>query len=677
MVTYTRMSKVLALSIVVAIGAASTELHAQNAEEQSLRVGLYQNKPKLFRDHRGHPAGFFVEILEAMSAEEGWAIEYVDCHWKQCLEMLDSGQLDLMPDVALSPERARRFDFHDVAVVDSFSRVYAPSSAQFERLSDLAGKRMAVLEGSVQQDELRTKNNLLDDKMELVVTDSFDDAFARVADGKADGAVTSGFHGDASAGEYDLAATPIVIRPSHLFFAAPKGSQADQLAAIDRYLNQWQRDELSVYYSALRKWTGGPTPERASPWLVYVLWGGLGVLLVAALAIVVLRRQVAMRTRHLDERNDELRENQRHLAQSEARAKRIIQGLPIATAVWRATDRGPALESMNDAAIEMVAPTRPSPKGTKLDDLYASDHPIRQMVEECFETEKRKRVEVRTPIFSGDSTRTLVITCGFLEPGTVLLHIEDITEQVQLQQKLQVTQRLETAGLLASGVAHDFNNLLTVITSNAELALSEIDDDSLAYEDVQIILDSAKKAAAITGQLLAFSRNEDIEPKLLSLSKSVAQLADMLGHFVNDNISLEINARGKDDLVYMDPTQVERIVMNLVLNARDAIRGKGTIHVSTRVDVGAAQAILEVSDTGRGMDEETASRVFEPFFTTKAKDRGTGLGLATVYGAVTQVDGTIDLVSEPGEGTTFTIALPLSAADQPAQPASPEPAPVD
>jgi signal transduction histidine kinase len=657
----------LGVLVVLLAMCAPLGLLAQSVDGQSLQVGLYQNEPKVFRDQDGNPAGIFVDLLDAIAAQENWAITYVDCQWKTCLEMLEDGRLDLMPDVALTPERSRRFDFHDTAVVDSFSRVYAAPSDGIRVFKDLAGKRISVLAGSVQEAQFRTGPTGLATDVELVPTDSFDEAFRRVAAGHVDGVISNDFFGNRAARKHGLVNTPVVLQPAQLFFAAPAGNHRSELAAIDRHLNQWMRADSSPYYASLRKWTAADPREATPRWVVYMLLAGLGALALAGLLITALRRQVARRTVHLHERNQELRQNQddlnsalKSLARSEAHSKRIIQGLPIAAVVWRESEGECVLESMNDAAVELMDAQNPSWDGRSLDDLYAPGHAIRTLVEESFDSERGARVEVRAVLCDGGAEKTLVLTSGFLEPHSVLVHLEDVTEHALMQRKLQVTQRLETAGLLAGGVAHDFNNLLTVINSSAEFALDDIDKQDPVREDIAIILEAGRKAAGVTRQLLAFSQNKVVEPKLISLSESVGEIATMLRHFIEENITLEFDLGSGADWIFMDPTQVEQIVLNLVLNARDAIRSHGHIEVSTRVDTSTAMAILQVRDTGKGMDEETSRRVFEPFFTTKEKDQGTGLGLATVYGAVTQANGTIDVVSQPGEGTTFTVEFPLA-----------------
>jgi two-component system cell cycle sensor histidine kinase/response regulator CckA len=231
---------------------------------------------------------------------------------------------------------------------------------------------------------------------------------------------------------------------------------------------------------------------------------------------------------------------------------------------------------------------------------------------------------------------------------------------------------MEAVGRLAGGVAHDFNNLLTVIMSYAELLLPSFSDIDPRREDVEQIRQAADNAAGLTRQLLAFSRQQVIETRPVPLEEIVANSRKMLERLVGEDVEVVAILKETHSTVMIDPGQLEQVVMNLAVNARDAMPagGKLTIETSTvELDQEHAQslwpatpgrfAMLSVSDTGIGMDEETRSRIFEPFFTTKDVGKGTGLGLSTVYGIVKQSGGFIWVYSEPGQGATFQIYLPL------------------
>jgi CheY-like chemotaxis protein len=231
---------------------------------------------------------------------------------------------------------------------------------------------------------------------------------------------------------------------------------------------------------------------------------------------------------------------------------------------------------------------------------------------------------------------------------------------------------MDAVGRLAGGVAHDFNNMLGAILGHVELACDHMGTDHPARADLDEIRSAAERSAALTRQLLAFARKQTIAPRLLDLNEAIEAVLKMLRRLIGENVRLTWSPGSGLGPVRMDPSQVDQILANLCINARDAIEGSGTVVIETRaVTLGAAECrgrpgfvpgdyvVLEVRDDGCGMDRFTLEHLFEPFFTTKVHGRGTGLGLATVYGIVRQNHGLIDLASEPGAGTTFHVYLPV------------------
>lgn len=258
---------------------------------------------------------------------------------------------------------------------------------------------------------------------------------------------------------------------------------------------------------------------------------------------------------------------------------------------------------------------------------------------------------------------------GRLE-GVVVVNL-DVSDRKALEDQLRQSQKMESIGLLAGGVAHDFNNMLSVILGNAELALEQLEPSGSLYGDIQEIVHAAQRSAEVTRQLLAFARKQTIMPQVLGLNAVVGQTLKMLHRLIGEDIDLAWAPAEGLWPVWMDPSQVDQILANLCVNARDAIAGVGRVTIETANvtfdDVscvgnsGAMQGefvLLAVSDDGCGMDRETLGKLFEPFFTTKVAGKGTGLGLATVYGVVKQNNGFITVYSEPGQGTTFKIYLP-------------------
>ncbi len=256
----------------------------------------------------------------------------------------------------------------------------------------------------------------------------------------------------------------------------------------------------------------------------------------------------------------------------------------------------------------------------------------------------------------------------------------DLTEHLRLTDQLLQAQKMEAVGLLAGGVAHDFNNMLSVIIGHAEIASSHADPAQTLHAHLTEILKAAGRATDLTRQLLAFARKQTIVPKVLDLNEAVAGMLKMLQRLIGEDIDLSWQPMADLWPIKVDPSQIDQILANLCVNARDAIPGVGKLTIQTEnitidEDYCALNAgfmpgeyvLLAVSDDGCGMDKDTLSHLFEPFFTTKGPGKGTGLGLATVYGIVKQNSGFINVYSEPDQGTTFRIYLPRHAgkAEQP------------
>jgi two-component system cell cycle sensor histidine kinase/response regulator CckA len=258
----------------------------------------------------------------------------------------------------------------------------------------------------------------------------------------------------------------------------------------------------------------------------------------------------------------------------------------------------------------------------------------------------------------------------------------DVTERRQLEAQLRQSQKMEAVGTLAGGVAHDFNNLLTTILGYSGLVLEQLREEDPLREEIREIQRAGERAADLTRQLLAFSRKQVLAPVVLGLNAIVVDMEKMLRRLIGEDVDL--TAMLAPDLwsVQADPGQIEQVIVNLIVNARDAMKRGGKVTIETRninlddsylrshgyVRLGE-YVCLSVTDTGTGMDPQTRSRIFEPFFTTKAPGKGTGLGLSTVYGIVKQSGGSIEVYSEPGRGTSFKVYLPRAlAAEKPAAP---------
>jgi PAS domain S-box-containing protein len=311
------------------------------------------------------------------------------------------------------------------------------------------------------------------------------------------------------------------------------------------------------------------------------------------------------------------------------------------------------------------------------------DHPLIEAAEENCMRAKRFQAEYR--LRRKDGRIIWVSDNAVLVPGSEshpLMEgiIVDITERRVLEDQLQQARRMEAVGRLAGGVAHDFNNLLTIIKGYVELALNRVGGQSELRGNIQQIADAAERAVTLVRQLLAFSRKQVLKPKVLDLNAVVLNMDKMVRRLINENIEMRTSVEKNLGAVKADPGQIEQVILNLIVNARDAMPDGGKLWIETRnveLDSGVANdqasikpglyIMLSVRDTGVGISAETLPHIFEPFFTTKESSRGTGLGLSTVYGIIKQSGGHIGVTSELGKGTTFKVYLPRveEAAQQP------------
>jgi PAS domain S-box-containing protein len=267
----------------------------------------------------------------------------------------------------------------------------------------------------------------------------------------------------------------------------------------------------------------------------------------------------------------------------------------------------------------------------------------------------------------------------FKQQQAILSINRDVTARKQTEralhereEQLRQSQKMEAIGQLAGGVAHDFNNLLTTILLNTQLGLARLNDEPTLRRRLTEIEKSSERAAALTRQLLAFSRRQTLERKSIKLDDTTADIMKMVRRIIGENIEVQVQSAGNLPTVFADPTQIEQVLMNLAINARDAMPDGGFLKIethSTILDEAYCRLFpyarpgryvqMRVTDTGSGMDADTRRRIFEPFFTTKEIGKGTGLGLAMVYGIIKQHNGLIEVYSKPGQGTTFEIFLPV------------------
>jgi two-component system, cell cycle sensor histidine kinase and response regulator CckA len=318
--------------------------------------------------------------------------------------------------------------------------------------------------------------------------------------------------------------------------------------------------------------------------------------------------------------------------------------------------------------------------GTSAASLYASEDLRASILDRLRRDGKIEALDVELRRHDGGTVSVISNVVGIFDPDGRLREIKgyvlDNTARKRGEEQLRQGQRIDAVGRLAGGVAHDFNNLLGVISGYNQLLLRNLPEDHVGVRYATEVRKAAERATALTRQLLAFSRRQVMQPRVLDLNAIVMDMKQLLDRLIGEDVELVALTASAVEPVMADPTQIEQVIMNLAVNARDAMPQGGTLTLETgnafldaeyvRTHTGALpgrHAMLVVSDTGLGMDAATRSRIFEPFFTTKDEGEGTGLGLATVYGIVKQSGGSIWVYSEPAHGTTFKVYLPAAEGD--------------
>ena len=645
-----------------------------NGQAHTVRVGVYQNEPKIFIDENGQASGIFIELLEKIAAQEGWTLVYVSCDWAACLRALEDGQIDLMPDVAYSPERDAKYDFHKTPVIESWSRVYASPAAPITEFSEVAGKRIVVLEGSIQQTVFEQLMNGFGYKVTMVPADSFEQAFTLVKDGSADGAIANHLFGDYFYQEYGLSKTTIIFNPVALYYATAEGRNSDLLEAIDRYLDEWIPEPDSPYDTMLGHWIKKDA-YRVPQYVFGVIGGTLGLLVIAAGVIFLLRQQVKVRTRHLEQTNAELQE-------SEQRYQTLATISPVGIFC---TDPNGATTYVNPkwCAISGLSVDQGLGNGW-LKAVHPDDKErLKKGWQESTRLHKSSFSDYR--FVRPDGTIAWVMGQAVPEMnaenqiigyvGTIV----DITKRKQAEEEIhklnaELEQRVQerTAQLRAANkelesfsysVSHDLRAPLRAISGFSAIIArrhrANLNEEGRHYVDN--IVQAGEHMGHLIDDLLTYARlgRAGIRREPVSLASLMNEISrNIQSRLAEIQGTLHIS----EDLpvVIGDHTLLSQVFTNLLENAFTYRKPDVSSQVRVTSHRDGNYVVVEVSDNGIGISPGHQEKIFNMFQRLHSEEEypGTGIGLATVRKSVELLGGRVWVESKVGEGSTFFVRLP-------------------
>ena len=661
---------ILCVILLLMVAFSTGVVHAQS---HTVRVGVYQNEPKIFMDANGKASGFFIQLLEKIATQEGWSLVYVQCEWADCLQDLQDGQIDLMPDVAYSTERDALFDFHKIPVIESWSRVYASPHTPINKLSDLDGKRIALLSGSIQQTVFQQLMDGFGYKVTLVPADSYDQAFFLAENGSADAAISNNLFGDYFYRKYGLLKTTIDFEPVELYYATAQGQNSDLLAAIDRDLGKWIPDAKSPYYTTLGNWTP-PEPTQIQGYVVWVI-GGIAFLLLAATGIIhLLRRQVKVRTKTLQQSNAELQK-------SEQRYQTLARISPVG--IFR-TDPNGATTYVNPKWCTISGMSADQALG---DGWLAAVHPddrkrlsrgwqkSTRHHQESFSDYRFLRPDGTTAWVLGqavpemDSKNKIVGYVGTITDITERKRDEEEIQKLNTELELRVEQR--TAQLQAANkelesfsysVSHDLRAPLRAISGFSEIIArrhrANLDAEGQHYVDN--IVRASERMGYLINDLLTYARlgRTVVRMEPVSLDSLVNEISsNMQGHLTEIHGVLTI-AKNLPTVIG-DQTLLRQVFTNLLENAFKYHKPSVSPKVSLTFTNEDHHVIVKVRDNGIGIAPEYHEKIFNMFqrLHSEAEYPGTGIGLATVKKSVELLGGSVWVESKEGEGSTFFVRL--------------------
>ncbi len=657
--------------------------HADSrADGRKLRVGVYQNRPLVFHEGARNVGGICIDVLEYVAEREGWELEYIPGTVTELEEDIQKGAVDLLVGAEASRRRRKNFDLNRERLLISWTVVYSHKDGGLASIRDLDGKRVAVVRGDVYYDRLKYRTYKLNLNPEFIEANNYGEVMALVREERADAGVVSWFFSEMHGLEYGLKRTSIVFGPVGIFFATRKGEGDEVLPTLDRYIRELKNTEGSFLQKALDHWRIGT--DRGLPrWLIpYGVFGAVVVAVLIASALF-LRGRVRERTRELRMKNRDLvseiedrKRIEEALRGNEERYRALFEFSPAVTAI---VDLDGKILNMNEAGLAIIGLKREEVIGREFTDFETTRKQTPRLDGIYFRLTRGEKVgpfEMTITPAGETEPRLLEVYPSLLgikeKPVAIQVIAIDVTKRAEAERQIRQMQKMDAIETLAGGVAHDFNNLLTGILGYANMLKMNLVTGEQVEKAADVIERAAERASQLTMKLLGFARLGKYQTVPVNVNNVILGVTEILERAINENIRIT-KRLSKDPLIsFGDPNQLEHVVLNLALNARDAMPDGGEITFESGVVVfdkkycethpeaaPGSYVVISVMDGGHGIPKDIQERIFEPFFTTRNKGEWSGMGLPMVYGIVKNHGGFAQVHSEEGEGTILKIYLPL------------------
>ncbi len=654
------------------------------AQEPIVKVGLYENPPKVFTSESGKPSGIFVDLIEHIAAVEGWTLQYVPGTWAQGLDRLQSGEIDLMPDVAFNADREKIFAFHKTPVLFSWSQVYASKNSAIKSILDLDGKRIAVLERSVQEETLTRLTQGFGLHIHFQSMPDYKTMFEMIASHQVDAGITNRFYGLMHARKFGLEDTAVVFEPSDLFFAGSNPKSIPLLTAIDRHLLDLKKDPQSIYYQSIKKWTSEQVKFSLPGWVQILGLVVAGILIISLAGSVILKRQVNARTRELHQLNKEMEQRiMDRTAELQAvylEQRAIFDSATVGIVLMR--DRN--IVNCNRKLEEIFGYGAGELMGKSMriwypnDAAYAIGGRVFYAQLEKGEVHRREYQFMRkngSVFWARVSGKTF--DANHPNKGAVVI-VEDITLEREAAETLRnALEKAKTADRIKSAflatMSHELRTPLNSIIGFTGILLQGLAGplNPEQKKQMSMVQNSSRHLLALINDVLDISKIEagqlelsmktfDVKPCVEKMVKMILPLAENKGLEIQVDIADDVGA------VTTDQRRLEQVILNVLTNAVKFTE-KGRVHISCRSEKNTC--LFSVADTGIGIRQEDIPKLFQPFHQIDSglsrKFEGTGLGLSICKKLLDLMGGDIHVESQWGRGSTFFIRLPKQKGEGP------------